>query len=247
MPVNTNEIENVFNVKLQHPTIRSRKVVFDVTPDLIENRNVTYKTLEPVHMPGQIYVFGTTASRTFNISNARLISRTREEAECNLQRLQILRAWTMPAFGKGGLTSDQLAARGNTQSRTGDGGPDMIQPGTQQIGSTSAQRRDLYGVERLGDPPEFVELSAYSAVSTLSTGQKTGGRDLRLEHIRRVPCVIQQLSIPYPSDVDYIPSISGIPMPTIMTIDMTLIETHSPREYEQFSLSNFRNGILRGF
>ena len=247
MAVSTNEIQNIFKVKIQHPSIRSRRVVFDVTPDLIENRNVNYKTIEPVHMPGQIYVYGTTASRTFNISNARLISRTREEAEQNLRRLQLLRSFTMPAFGRGGLDQPERVARGKENLDEGQGGPDDFEPGSEFIGLTSPQRTDLYGRELLGSPPEFVELSAYSAVPTLETGQTSGGRAARLEHIRRVPCVIQQVSIPYPSDVDYIPSLSGVPMPTIMTIDMTLMETHSPREYEQFSLSDFRNGILRGF
>lgn len=246
MAVDNNSIENIFKVKIQHPSIRSRRVVFDVTPDLIENRNVNYKTIEPVHMPGQIYVYGTTASRTFNISNARLISRTREEAEQNLLRLQLLRAFTMPAFGRGGLSEPERQARGQEDLDTGTGGPDDFDPATEFMGLTSPQRRNLYGRELLGSPPEFVELSAYSAVPSLATGQ-SGGRAARLEHIRRVPCVIQQVSIPYPSDVDYIPSLSGVPMPTIMTIDMTLMETHSPQEYENFSLDDFRNGRLRGF
>lgn len=249
MAVDTNEIENIFKVKLQHPIIRSRKVVFDVTPDLIENRNVNYRTLDPVHLPGQIYVYGSTASRTFNISNARLISRTREEAENNLRRLQILRAWTMPVFGKGSLenlTLSQRQARAQRDATSGFNAIDAPETGNESVGLTSPQRREIYGRDLVGSPPNVIHLSAYSATPSKSTGGR-GNQALQLEHIRRVPCVVQQLSIPYPSDVDYIPSISGIPMPTIMTIDMTLVETHSPQEYEAFSIDDFRQGILRGF
>ena len=57
------------------------------------------------------------------------------------------------------------------------------------------------------------------------------------------------MSIPYPSDVDYIPTDdeNPTPMPTIMTLDITLIETHSPTEYENFSLDDYRIGNLIGF
>ena len=210
----TNEIENIFKVKLQHPFDNTRKVVFEVSPDLIENRNVNYKSLDPIHMPGQIQVYGSTASRAFNIANIRLVSRTPEEARKNLLILHTLRFWTMPRFGK-------------------DPGP---------------------GLGQIGQPPDVILLSAYSKVpgdiSRVTDANQTKG------HLNRIPVVITQLSIPYPSDVDYIPTaadpniqgdVGGVPMPTIMTIDMSLIETHSPLQYENFSLSDFKNGTLPGF
>ena len=86
----------------------------------------------------------------------------------------------------------------------------------------------------------MLKLSAYSNPSSVS-----GKRNP--QHVDRVPVVIQQLNIPYPSDVDYIPTSSGVPMPIIMTVDITLVETHSPSEYENFSLGQYRNGILRNF
>ena len=67
-------------------------------------------------------------------------------------------------------------------------------------------------------------------------------------NIHKVPVVIQQLSIPYPSDVDYISTPEGEPVPTIMSLDLTLQEAHSPSEYsEDFSLYKFRKGILPNF
>ena len=42
------------------------------------------------------------------------------------------------------------------------------------------------------------------------------------------------------NDVDYINSSSGTPVPIIMNLDLTLIETHSPNKYERFSLDDFK-------
>ncbi|MNR40089.1 hypothetical protein D3C85_1583500 [compost metagenome] len=76
--------------------------------------------------------------------------------------------------------------------------------------------------------------------------------------INRIPVVITSLGIDYPSDVDYLPTVqvgekgldhipSGIPVPAIWTISITLMECHSPAQYQQFSITDFRKGILDGF
>ena len=44
-----------YRVKLRNSANRRQLVVLEVTPDLIETRNVNYKTVDPVHAPGQIY------------------------------------------------------------------------------------------------------------------------------------------------------------------------------------------------
>lgn len=171
------------------------KVFFRVTPDLIENRNVNYKTMDPVHLPGNILTYQNTSPRTFSINNIKVISRTSQEAEDNLKLLNILRGWTMPVFGK---------TPGNTS-------------------------------EPLGSPPELLHLSAYSS------SQRKG-------NLWRIHCVMTQLSIPYPSDVDYINTkTDNVPFPTIMTIDMMLTETHSPSEYSRFNIKDYREGNLYNF
>ena len=111
------------------------------------------------------------------------------------------------------------------------------------------------GLGLLGQPPDVVLLSAYSKVP--GDVGRVSDFNQQMGHLNRVPVVITQLSIPYPSDIDYIPTApnpnsnsgdkGGVPMPTIMTIDMSLIETHSPLQYEKFSLSDFKNGTLPGF
>ena len=84
-------------------------------------------------------------------------------------------------------------------------------------------------------------------------------RRKRATNIHNIPVVLQQLSIPYPSDADYIDTIeytvpsdgtvikAGVPFPTIMTVDMVLLETHSPREFANFDLKAYRQGLLDNF
>lgn len=109
----------------------------------------------------------------------------------------------------------------------------------------------LYGKQQLGQPPAVLELSAYA--QPVSNGTMANGL------IHRVPVVITSLNITYPTDCDYIPTVAldnepsvahiptGIPFPTIMPIEISLIEDHSPSQYSTFSLSDFRRGKMVGF
>jgi hypothetical protein len=244
-------IDNQFQVRL-HPINVSayrrnqrgefQAVVFNVTPDFVENRNVNYKTMEPVHMPGQIYVYGSSSSRTFQLSNVRLISRTIDEATENMNILNALRGWTMPYFGNSSPT-DLV----NTTTEKGQNSPPRgsVQDGRLQWNNPTRkpEKPRKGGSGMLGAPPDVLALTAYSNTSTGYSG-------LRKEiptHIWRVPVVIQTLSIPFPSDVDYIPTKDGQPMPLIMTIDIQLVEAQSPRNLQQFRLQDYRRGTMLGF
>lgn len=244
MPISTQpEIarDTDYRVRLRNSTAPREAVTFISTPDVIEARSVSYDMVEPVHAPGQIMAYMRTSSRTYNISNAMLISRTPEEAKRNLQYLWILRSWTMPTFGKSSLTEENRLRR-----RQFENIQEFAQQNQQTLDEDVTQIfSSLSGVENRGRPPAVLLLSAYSRDS--SAANTVGGRNSQQEHINRVPVVIQNISIPYPSDVDYIPTPEGVPMPTIMSIEIQLIETHSPREYEQFDLKSFRRGTLAGF
>jgi len=241
--------ENTFKVKLVNQTLSSfstavaETVVFNVTPDVVETRNVNYRTLEPVHMPGQIYVYGGTSSRTFNLSNVRLISRTVNEATLNQIYLQRLRGWSMPRFGinSSTLTKEQAALQRKLNQAVLSKRPNAIKE------FDEAKLAGKLGEEQLGSPPPVLFFSAYSNTPIGTSFGQSSQASLKLENIRRVPTVIQQLSIPYPSDVDYIPTENGTPFPTIMTLDMVLLETHSPSEFNKFSLNDFKTGTLKGF
>ncbi len=209
-------------------------VTFNVTPDLSETRSVNYKTVDPIHAPGQIYAYVNSTSRTYQLSGVKLVSRTRAEAETNLNYLWLLRSWTLPAFGRDPLSTTQ---RDNRRERLQD--LERFAPESDQFAAGERRRLDNegYGVDLHGAPPQVLRLTAYSH----------DGHIGRKAHINRVPVVITTLNIPYPSDVDYFPTRNGVPMPSVMIIDITLNETHSPTEYENFRLTDFKRGILRGF
>ena len=223
-------MNNLFKVKLRSQ-VTNTVVAFDVTPEITETRNVNYKTLEPVHMPGGIHVYGNTSSRTYNINNIRLVSRSREEASKNLYRLNLLRSWAMPYFGV------------NNTSLVG-APPDVLALNAYATGPVDSANSRF---------PNDTQASVDSANDQSNLLRRT-----RPTNIHNVPVVLQQLSIPYPSDTDYISTIerqfndgtiirAGVPFPTIMTIDMVLMETHSPREFAQFNLKKYRQGLLDTF
>jgi len=150
-----------------------------------------------------------------------------------------MRGWTMPNFGVSGTVDKQWEwpewDTANAQAENKASEPNQFHEDRSQILDEQREAAVNYGVNPIGSPPDILYFSAYSA------------GDAARQHIKRVPVVLQQLSIPYPSDVDYILTPQGVPMPTLMSLDITLIETHAPREYESFSLSAFKQGLLGGF
>jgi len=236
-----NRISNPYRVKLTNANSGGGTVSFDASPVVSENRNVNYNSLEPLHAPGQIQVYKNTSSRNFQLSDIKLISRTIEEADRNLRRLWRLRGWCMPRFGNSStLNSEQRAAR--EANFTADE--------LDSLDLTPQERASFLGSELLGAPPAILYLSAYSrTIGTEPTGATTGATNVWqiAQHINRIPVVIQQLTIPYPNDVDYITTTSGVPMPIIMNIDISLLEAPSPDAFESFDLDAFRTGRLQGF
>ena len=215
-----------------------RSVVFDVTPELSESRNVNYKMYDPVHAPGQIVVYQSTSSRRFQLTQVRLVSRSPREASNNLAKLWVLRGWTMPTFGQQPQNIRTDAAR---EARLNSDGPlsnDFLREIIDDISSASNS------ANYLGSPPPVLLLSAYSRLG-VSGNVGTGS----IGHLKKIPVVIESLNINYPSEVDYIPTegVSPTPMPTIMTVDISLIEAHSPNELERFNLQQFKRGELPGF
>lgn len=106
------------------------------------------------------------------------------------------------------------------------------------FGSSTTSGRDGFQYELYGAPPEVLWFSAYSNANDASG----------VTNLRKVPVVITSLTIPWDPDVDYIETVtSKQPFPVIMSIDLTLLEQHSPRDFERFDLIAYKNGNLRGF
>ena len=214
---------------------RKRGVVFEVAPELNESRQVQYEFLDPVHAPGQIAVYKRSMSRRFQLTSIKLASRTPEEASVNLAYLWTLRGWTMPYFGKVGGKSEAIRNKNKTVAaeRVATDRKDTAYIMDIIEGITTGASNDY-----LGAPPQVLELSAYSRQG--ANGVNSIG------HLYRVPVVIESLGILYPTDVDYMPTDEDkpTPMPTIMTLDIALVETQSPSQLANFSLSDYRKGLL---
>ncbi len=251
------DIENNFKVRLipissltygGDPTsIRNSQVAFDVTPTFSESRSAEYAQVTPVHMPGAMQVYKHTNSRSFSVG-AHLVSRNVSDAIKNMATLQKLRAWLLPYFGErtNTLSSSQQENRKASQARTNQN----TGPLTQEERDAKARERIVSeGVQLRGAPPDILYLYAYSS----------GTNDLRGQgpriNINRVPVVLSSLEITYPDDVDYIPVYdpedgptgNTEPFPRKMDVSLTLLESHSPREFEQFDLLAYKLGNLANF
>jgi hypothetical protein len=207
-------------------------VIFEVTPSFSESGTVEYNSVQPIHMPGGIQTYKYTSSRTFSIT-AHLISRNTADALKNMKYLQALRAWRYPYFGNSGTTNQTNAGSSIGQM---DGPNSLV--GQQVSGSTSSG-------ELLGAPPEVLYLYAYS--TSANDGRGNGG-----VNINRVPVVLSSLTINYPEDVDYLPvsvtpSTTTEPFPVKMDVQITLLEAHSPNEFQGFSLQSYKTGNLPNF
>ena len=253
--------ENYYNHRVRLVSVRdeTNKVEFKVTPTFSEGRAVEYTPVTPIHMPGSIQVYKNTAARTFNIG-ALLVSRNVNEANDNMILLQTLRTWTLPFFGRSTtLNSGNLAARRGQQQKNIQKTADpqankesSREMTTEEKAALTQRRVQAEGVELLGAPPMVLYLYAYSTTQNDNRGFKEFNR----VNINRVPVVITNLTFNYPNDVDYFPAAYGgtqgvdstsESFPTRMEITVDCLETHSPREYEQFSLQDFYNGKLVSF
>ena len=212
-----------YKVKLASIANPNDVVLFNVTPELNETRNVNYKNLDLIHMPGNIYAYGNSSTRTFSLV-AKLVSRTVEEADLNSRRLQLMRSWTMPYFGQNNGSETYTSKETASQNR--------------EASNIKASRSIL------GSPPDVLHLTAYADGTTLNS---TTDQPNRVGNLYKIPIVITQLTNTYPSDLTYIPLSTGEPFPVIMNMDVQLTEAHSPQEYNKFSLQDFKNGNLAHF
>lgn len=218
-------------------------VTFNNTPTISESGSVEYNAVTPIHMPGSIQIFKQTNSRSFKI-DAEFISRSRSDATVNLVQLQFLRAWRYPYFGIKSSTTGLEPATDVYQQSNLRSASTSIQNETESVDNTknAMSRLKGAGAELLGAPPEVLYLYGYSAEGNSS-------RSNGFVNINRIPVVVNDLQINYPKDVDYIPSLfqSNEPVPIKISVSISLLETHSPAEYERFSLSAFKMGNLSNF
>lgn len=237
-------------------SIRAAQVAFDVTPAFSESGGVEYTPVSPVHMPGSIQIYKHTNSRTFEIG-AHLISRNVADALKNIGYLQKLRAWRMPYFGQTDtLTDGNRQARASAAQNQVNGTANSSQTlNSSQSAALVKQRVQTEGVQLRGAPPDILYLYAYN--NDKIDNRTNQGSIFTPVNLNRIPVVVTNLSITYPEDVDYIPVYDTTrggpdntftqPFPVKMDVSISLAETHSPREFEQFDLAAYKNGNLANF
>lgn len=80
---------------------------------------------------------------------------------------------------------------------------------------------------KLGAPPPVLKFSGY--------GER---------NIPSIPVVLENYDTSWPNDIDYIPTLDGIPFPVIMEITISLKESYSPNEFSKFDLFAYKTGDL---
>ena len=252
-------------------------VVFDVTPTFSESLTADYDTITPIHMPGGIQVYKRTNSRKFSIGahfvSRTSDKATLNMMALQLLRSWAMPYFGNNSSTRYKTTSETYAPITTTNS-TGVASADMKTAAmtAEQVAAHNS-RQNKGNVEMLGAPPALLYLYAYSLYQSdkgndllkgdiYNSGSK---RDVSFGvNLSRIPVVLTSLDITYPEDVDYIPTYSNRknaspefgnryydnfsePFPVKMDVSISLTETHSPREYERFSLQDFKSGRLTSF
>lgn len=335
---------HTYKVYLESSINASELFVFKTQPIISISESAQYSEYSPLHAPGHFLTYKNSPSRTFSITDVKLISRNASEAQDNLQYLNQLRAWTKPYFGRSQANqpsntdyadeptaeSVQINSQANTRlSRQGASGitgeiaakaaelanslrqqpgsintydpingtllpnfdlPNVAAASSRTVSATLAKvtnpilskteilkltidgNQNAAEVARLsgyantaltqvtpitpsaadavtpnnevlnstiGSPPPVLYFYGYSEDGIAATNT--------VQNIRRVPVVVASVGFSYPNDVDYIPTLDGVPFPTVMNITLDLRETKAPYEIEQFSLADFRAGKLIGW
>lgn len=75
------------------------EVIFDVMPEVVENRTVEYEAIAPPQHPTAFQKYKGTSSTQWTVQ-ATLTCRNTDEATENLRIINVLRGWTMPFFGQ---------------------------------------------------------------------------------------------------------------------------------------------------
>ena len=73
-------------------------VTFAVTPEISEQGSTSYVEVSEIRQAASILVYLGSPSRTFSI-NAKLVSRSQEEAKKNFGYLHLMKSWRMPVKG----------------------------------------------------------------------------------------------------------------------------------------------------
>lgn len=97
-----------YKVRLVGP---NGSAVFEASAPIAETRQAEYDGYNVIHLPTSLPSYRRTSSRKFTI-NAKLVSRTPQEADANARILDLVRTWVLPDFGATGATPPVLRLYG---------------------------------------------------------------------------------------------------------------------------------------
>lgn len=241
MAIHENDFDSSLKVKLQSISNPSERVIFNVTPAVNESQNVSYQPFQPVHTPGTVQVFTASGSRLFTLQPVRLVSRTPEEATRNLYILNLLRGWTKPVFGN---------SVENAQQTLGSG-PAVLQFSAYSSGSGSSGKRGNINkvpvvISNLNitypDAVDYIPTKKGSEVSLITPPPGVSEETHDWKTASGTATFVED-QIGLYANID-----AGVPFPTVMQVDLSMLETHSPTEFaNNFDLSAYKAGVLLGF
>lgn len=256
--------QNTFSkaVKL---TARTKKgyqsVVFNVTPELNKQRSVSYAEIGDLRLPASILIYMGSPSRRFSL-NAKLLARTQADADLAFQYSNLLEAWcvtdTKPYIGsaKGGGIITNYNSIAATQAKLQDNN----QQSAQQAAADQQTRNGQTAVVPSTTNPNTPPITSPQKSTDISTGDNLFYQTPQVlfltgygSQFRNIPVVIRDLSITFPSDVDYIKNSAGAWVPIIQDIGIGLQEARNVYSrggtgftgaIDTFDINAFKSGTL---
>lgn len=222
-----------------------QSVVFFISPELTEGRNVTWAEVSDLRLPASILIYMGSPSRNFSI-NAKFLARSQAEADVAFRNMNLLKSWcvtsTDPYLGTTSnvtLFDPSVGLAANDAQSAGDVSSNLKQDNT-------------HGIINRGNTPN---------VNTVKTNTATVANDLFSgtppvlvlegygQQYRKIPVVITSLSIPFTGEVDYIKSSGGAYVPILQEISISLKEARNVfgkdgSSIDSFNLASFKAGLL---
>ena len=229
--------------KVRSPNSKYNYVTFFISPEISENRSVTYVEISDVRLPSSILIWMGSPSRNFSL-NAKFLARSEQEANVAFRNLNILKSWCVT---KSPLDSSNTVTRSNVndilktvtvESRDPSNSVEIDTQGDESV-TASETSKSFTADSIFQDTPEVLLLEGY------------GGQ------FRSIPVVITSLNITFPSDVDYIQNSKKVWVPILHEVSISLKEAREisggtqlddgsslDASISSFNLQKFKEGTL---
>lgn len=196
-------------------------VRFFISPEMSESRHVNYVDISDVRLPSSILIWMGSPSRTFSL-NAKLLARSTAEADRSFKDLNMLKSWCV---------TNTPTIVGNTINRVSEN--DFLKKPPASPSDTEGEEEPIQfqlPETLFADTPPVLLLEGY------------GGQ------FRNIPVVITDLTITYPSDIDYVQNAKGVYVPILQDVSISLKEARDISGHSgaisTFNLSKFKAGTL---